>query len=407
MAGTGPHEVVVIGGGYAGLTAAARIGETASGVSLTLIDTKPEFVERIRLHEMAGGSTPRALPYEDFMTARHGRFVQAKVMSIDPGRRRVLIETDHKGQSEVAYDTLIYAPGSYTDRQTVPGADRHAVCLDMADGSAALYARLTGLARTGARTGGTVLIAGGGLTAIEAACEFGERMTDLRIILAPGRNFAPGTKPGDLSKAGFDHVIATLERLGVEIAAGARIARVQPDHVDMEDGSTIAFDVCLWAAGFLVPLLAADAGIEVTQSGQIVTDETLTSVSHPDILAVGDAAHVMTEIAGKCRMSCAAGRPMGEGAARTFDARLNGARPDAFTFGYSFRCISLGREDGLIQFVDATDQPVEEVWTGKRGAVWKEYICRRTLAGVGFDIDLGPPPNVLPELPPDTPPEIS
>ena len=407
MAGTGPHEVVVIGGGYAGLTAAARIGETASGVSLTLIDTKPEFVERIRLHEMAGGSTPRALPYEDFMTARHGRFVQAKVMSIDPGRRRVLIETDHKGQSEVAYDTLIYAPGSYTDRQTVPGADRHAVCLDMADGSAALYARLTGLARTGARTGGTVLIAGGGLTAIEAACEFGERMTDLRIILAPGRNFAPGTKPGDLSKAGFDHVIATLERLGVEIAAGARIARVQPDHVDMEDGSTIAFDVCLWAAGFLVPLLAADAGIEVTQSGQIVTDETLTSVSHPDILAVGDAAHVMTEIAGKCRMSCAAGRPMGEGAARTFDARLNGARPDAFTFGYSFRCISLGREDGLIQFVDATDQPVEDVWTGKRGAVWKEYICRRTLAGVGFDTDLGPPPNVLPELPPDTPPEIS
>lgn len=121
MAGTGPHEVVVIVGGYAGLTAAARIGETASGVSLTLIDTKPEFVERIRLHEMAGGSTPRALPYEDFMTARHGRFVQAKVMSIDPGRRRVLIETDHKGQSEVAYDALIYAPRSYTDRQTVSG----------------------------------------------------------------------------------------------------------------------------------------------------------------------------------------------------------------------------------------------------------------------------------------------
>jgi NADH dehydrogenase len=398
MAGTGPHKVVVIGGGYAGLTAAARIGETASDVSLTLFDTKPEFVERIRLHEISGGSTPRALPYDDFMTARHGRFVQAKVMSIDPGRRRILIETDNKRRSEVAYDTLVYAPGSYTDRQTVPGADRHAGCLDTAEGSAALGGRLTDLARTG----GTVLIAGGGLTAIEAACEFGERLTGLKIILAPGRNFAPGTKPGDLSKAGFDHVIATLERLGVEISAGARIARVQPDHVEMEDGGTIAFDVCLWAAGFLVPPLAADAGIEVTQSGQIMTDETLTSVSHPDILAVGDAAHVMTKIAGKCRMSCAAGRPMGELAARTFDARLNGARPGAFEFGYSFRCISLGREDGLIQFVDATDQPVEEVWTGKRGAVWKEYICRRTLAGVGFDTDLGPPPDV----PPDTPPQI-
>ena len=90
---------------------------------------------------------------------------------------------------------------------------------------------------------------------------------------------------------------------------------------------------------------------------------------------------------------------MGELAARTVDARRNGAPPAAFDFSYSFRCISLGREDGLIQFVDATDRPVEKVWTGERGAVWKEYICRRTLAGVGFDDDLGPPP--------DTPPQIS
>jgi hypothetical protein len=71
-----------------------------------------------------------------------------------------------------------------------------------------------------------------------------------------------------------------------------------------------------------------------------------------------------------------------------------------FEFAYSFRCVSLGRDDGLIQFVDAQDRPVEEVWTGARGARWKEYICRRPLNGVGFDDDLGPPPdtpsNVLP-----------
>ncbi|MFT7572310.1 MAG: NADH dehydrogenase [Paracoccaceae bacterium] len=395
MADTDPHRVVVIGGGYAGLTTAARIGEAVPNVSLTLIDAKPEFVERIRLHEIAGGSSPRHLPYKDFMTARHGRFVQAKVAGIDPNRRQVKIDRGNAGRAEIAYDTLVYAPGSYTDRHAVPGADTNATCLDTTEGSAALGDRLTKLADSG----GSVLIAGGGLTAIEAACEFGERLPGLRIILAPGRNFAPGPDPGDLSRAGFDHVIATLQRLGVEISAGARIAHVHPDHAEMEDGGTIPFDVCLWAAGFLVPPLAADAGIEVTESGQVVTDSTLTSVSHPDILAVGDAAHVMTEFAGKCRMSCAAGRPMGELAAHTFTARLSGTPPGAFDFSYSFRCVSLGREDGLIQFVDATDRPVEQVWTGERGAIWKEYICRRTLAGVGFDDDLGPPP--------DTPPQIS
>lgn len=398
MAGTEPHKVVVIGGGYAGLTTAARIGETAPDVSLALIDAKPEFVERIRLHEVAGGSTPRHLPYAEFIAARGGVFVQARVLRIDPVDRMVSVERQVDGRGDgndtVAYDTLIYAPGSFTDRQSVPGAGRYATCLDTTEGSAALYTQLTALAGAG----GTLLIAGGGLTAIEAACEFGERLAGLRIVLAPGRLFAPGENPGDLSRAGHDHVMATLSRLGVEVSVGARISRVHPDHAEMEDGHTLPFDVCLWAAGFLVSPLAADAGIDVTESGQVITDTTLRSVSHPEILAVGDAAHVVTSVAGKCRMSCAAGRPMGELAARTFGNCAAGALPDPFEFSYSFRCVSLGREDGLIQFVDATDRPVEQVWTGKRGAVWKEYICRRTLAGIGFDTELGPPPDTPPQI---------
>ena len=90
---------------------------------------------------------------------------------------------------------------------------------------------------------------------------------------------------------------------------------------------------------------------------------------------------------------------MGELAAKTFSSLNDGGILRPFEFSYSFRCVSLGREDGLIQFVDAHDRPVEQVWTGARGARWKEYICRRTLAGIGFDTGLGEPP--------DTPPQIS
>lgn len=390
------HRIVVIGGGYAGLTTAARIGENAPSADIILVDAKDRFVERIRLHEVAGGSTERHLPYADFMTARNGRFVQARVMEIDTAAGNIRLAPGAIDTGTIAYDTLVYAPGSYTDMWTVPGVDRFATGLDTLEGCREMAAQLEALAKSGGR----VLIAGGGLTAIEAACEFGERLTGLNIVMAPGRNFGPGDTPGALSQAGFDHVAATLRRLDVDIISGARITRLEADHAVLENGDTIAFNLCLWAAGFLVPDLAAKAGIQVTTAGRIVTDETLASVSHPDILAVGDAAYVATETAGECRMSCAAGRPMGERAARTILSRLDGAPSDPFEFSYSFRCISLGREDGLIQFVDTRDRPVEQVWTGKRGAVWKEYICRRTLAGVGFDSpgDLGPPPDTPPQI---------
>lgn len=98
MTNIAPHRVVVIGGGYTGLTAAARICENTADVSLTLIDAKSEFVERIRLHEIAGGSTPRHLPYNDCMATRWGRFVQAKVLRIEPDQRRVLVGPVKDGQ---------------------------------------------------------------------------------------------------------------------------------------------------------------------------------------------------------------------------------------------------------------------------------------------------------------------
>ncbi|MGB0630193.1 MAG: NAD(P)/FAD-dependent oxidoreductase [Alphaproteobacteria bacterium] len=394
MAPSDMPNIVVIGGGYAGLTAAARIAEAKTHVTVTLVDAKSAFVERIRLHEIAAGSAPRDLEYRDFMESRGGRFVQGRVTAIDAGGKNVEIASKDGAAAVLDYDMLIYALGSHTDLESVPGTAEHAFGLDTVETSIEL-ARKVGIL---SKTGGKVLIAGGGLTAIEAACEFAERLPGLQVAIAPGRSFGPDGDPGGLSVAGHDHVLAVLERLNVDIVDGARIEKLEPDAAELEDGRSIPFDVCVWGAGFVVPTLAAEAGIRVNEAGQIVTDPTLTSVSHPDIVAVGDAAEVVVEPAGTCRMSCAAGRPMGERGAQTVLDHLAGREPAPFEFSYSFRCVSLGRDDGLIQFVDAQDRPVEEIWTGPRGARWKEYICRRTLNGVGFDDDLGPPPDTPPRF---------
>jgi NADH dehydrogenase FAD-containing subunit len=382
-------RIVVLGGGYAGLTTAARLGERGVG-KVTLVDAKDEFVERIRLHEVAAGSEPRRLPYAPFLGARGVAFVKGRIRAIEPDARRVVVDRAGGATEMLDYDVLIYALGSHTDRSGVPGVAAQAYALDDVEGARALRAQLE--SRAGKAS---VLIVGGGLTAIEAACEFAERWRGMSVSIALGQTFGPEARPGGLSPAAVAHVEATFARLGVH-AWRERVTRLDAGIAHLTSGRALPFDVCLWAAGFTVPRLAADAGLAVNWRGQVVTDAALRSVSHPDIIAIGDAAEVNTEPGGACRMSCAAGRPMGEAAAKAVAALAGRAEPEAFGFGYVFRCVSLGREDGLIQFVDETDCPLPEIWTGARGARWKEYICRRTLNGIGLDPDLGPPPDAPP-----------
>jgi len=112
------HRIVVLGGGYAGLTAAARIAEAESDVSVSLIDRKTEFVERIRLHEVAAGSEPRDLGYREFMEGRGGAFLQGIVSAIDLDQQTLEIG----GGVALPWDTLVYALGSHTDMDSVDGA---------------------------------------------------------------------------------------------------------------------------------------------------------------------------------------------------------------------------------------------------------------------------------------------
>src|SRR3978361_1044471 len=105
------HKVLILGGGYAGMIAAARIGARAE---VTLIDARPEFVQRIRLHEMLAGGAPKTLGFARWLGVRGVRFVRSRGESMEPGRQRVLARREDGSRVELGYDTMVLALGSAT-----------------------------------------------------------------------------------------------------------------------------------------------------------------------------------------------------------------------------------------------------------------------------------------------------
>jgi NADH dehydrogenase FAD-containing subunit len=94
------------------------------------------------------------------------------------------------------------------------------------------------------------------------------------------------------------------------------------------------------------------------------------------VYAVGDAAAVHRSTGQELRMACATGLPAAAHAVRSIAARLKGREPKPLRFRYINQCISLGRNDALIQFVHADDSPREAILTGRTAVRYKETIVR-------------------------------
>ncbi|GAA3461755.1 FAD-dependent oxidoreductase [Saccharothrix longispora] len=353
------EHVVVVGAGYAGL-AAAKLAARWTGSRVTLVNERDRFVERVRLHELAAGRRLRDLPLRDLLAGSGVELVVDRVTGIDLAAREVRLTGGALG-----YDRLVYALGSHAD-PGVPGAAGHAHSVSTLEDAERLAAALAG-----ARA---VAVVGGGLTGIEAAAELAEARPDLAVALVTGGGFGEA-----LSVKGRRHVRRVFDRLGVTVHDGAGVTAVDADGVALGTGGRVAADAVVWAAGFAVPDLARAAGLAVDAAGRVLVDHTLTSVSHPDVLAIGDAAVIRRRDGLELRMACATGLPTAQKAVRALARRRRGAEPGPLDFRYVNQCVSLGRRDGLIQFVDADDRPREFVLTGRLAARYKELVVRGTV----------------------------
>ncbi|MFE5882264.1 NAD(P)/FAD-dependent oxidoreductase [Streptomyces hydrogenans] len=367
------HRIVVLGAGYTGAVAAGRLAKRLhrDDVTLTLVNPEADFVERVRLHQVAAGQDLAPRPFDQVFAGTGVELKLARVAAVDVERKAVTVE-GAAGREELAYDSLVYALGSGWNHGGVPGVAEHAHEVSSRPGALRLRERLAAL-----EAGRPVVVVGGGLTGLEAATEIAEARPDLDVALVARGAF------GDwLSEKGRGHLWKVARRLGVTVHEHAAVAAVGADRVTTVAGDDIPADVTVWTTGFAVHPLAEATGLELAADGRIAVDATMRSVSHPDVYAVGDAAMALGPGDKPLRMSCASGVPMAWQAADALAARLTGAEVPRVGIRYAQQCVSLGRGEALIQFVTADDRAKEKALTGRFAARYKEFICKAAAWGV-------------------------
>src|SRR5713101_5250087 len=218
---------------------------------------------------------------------------------------------------------------------------------------------------------GQIVVTGGGATGIETAAEVASAYPHIKVRLVTREPLALF-----LGKGVASSIRRRLVRLGVEILDQTTVAAVRAHSVIIDQGSELACDLCIWTGGFVAPPLAREAGLAVNERNQIVVDPFLRSISHPEIYAIGDAAHPREDPGAPVRMSAVTATIMGAHGADCLSAVLRGKAPRPLSFAYLGQGIALGRHNaiGFNNYPD--DKPIPPYFTGWLGYLIREGFVR-------------------------------
>ncbi len=312
---TSHPRVVVIGGGFGGLTAARGLSDAP--VRVTLVDRSNHHLFQPLLYQVAmAGLSPAdiAVPIRSVLNSHDNALVVlADVVGVDLEQRRVVLDD---GES-IDYDFLVIATGSKTNYFGHDDWGRHALGLKTLDDALEIRRRVLLAFEAAERERDdnarkrllTFIVIGGGPTGVEIAGALSElsrfvladdyravHADSTRVILLEGQDrLLPGAFHESLAKKA--HV--QLEELGVEVRVGTMVQSIDEQGVHLEDGETLESTTVLWTAGVRGRRLSEAIGVEVDRGGRIVVGPDLSLPGHPEVFAVGDAASVIDQKSGR------------------------------------------------------------------------------------------------------------
>ena len=341
------HRVVIVGGGFGGLSAALRLGRAP--VEVTLVDRCNYHLFQPLLYQVATGTLSPAniaSPLRNILKRhKNTRVLLAEATGIDAANRRVILS-----DGSIEYDTLIVSTGSSHQYFGHDDWEEFARGLKTVEDATDMRRRILLAFETAERETDpeklraymTFVIVGGGPTGAELAGALAEIARDTlrrdfrnidpsqaRIILVEGTDRVLPVYPPKLSEAARK----MIERLGVIVRTGAMVTDVKKESVTVREGDrteTIPTRTVLWAAGVLgSPLgriVAQETGATIDKAGRVSVEPDLTVAGHPEIYVIGDLANFVHQtgkpLPGVAQPAIQEGRYVAEAIAR----RLRGEK---------------------------------------------------------------------------------
>jgi len=347
------HRIVIVGGGFAGVTAAQHLERLFAGdesVLITLVSNTNHLLFTPMLSEVtAGGIEAQHIitPLRAFF--RRAQVTRGEVQAIDFGKRQVSLATDGESSLAVPFDHLVLALGSVTSFFGLKGVEAEAFAFKSLEDAILLRNHVIEMLERAdpepdsdkRKALVTFVVAGGGFAGTEL-------IGGLNDFVRGSLWFYPNINPDEVSlilvhsgerimpELSANQAQFAFERLkarGVTFKLRTRLADAPPGMVMLSDGEEIRSETVVWTAGASPHPLVRGLGLELDQRGAVKADATLAVVGHCDVWAVGDCAAVLNSRTGEpCPPTAQHAVRQAATLARNIHAVIRGGKTKPFSY---------------------------------------------------------------------------
>ncbi len=338
--------IVVIGGGFAGLSTALSFRHVHPRPPVVLIEPRDRFVFVPLLYELLSGELKGwevAPTYASLLQGRGISHVQDHVQTVDLEAQTVKTASDQT----IAYSQLVIATGAQPADFGITGVREHALRFHTLSDLAPLRSCLQQV-RLRPSGSSTLVIAGAGATGVELACKLFDLLDGAATIqlVELGEQILPRSKAFNREQAE-----QALKKRGITVRLNTRVEAVSPTSVTLNgaDGAfSLAHQGLIWTAGSRPNIPDLSPAVTL-QGGRLPVTSALRLESHPEVMALGDIAiHAAEEESSNWPLSAQAAIQQGQFAAKSLQAELSSRDPGSFVFRDLGEMLSLGIGDASL-----------------------------------------------------------